>query len=87
MLVSVDRAPFRKEPALLSPHEKGLLGLCTGGWGALFADNNLMVGDRPFSETIKGLETLDASDNVLTILAHDWTLKGVIEKCPKALNG
>ncbi|KAK4504592.1 hypothetical protein PRZ48_005508 [Zasmidium cellare] len=45
------------------------------------------VDEHEFRKTIKGLEVIDAADEVLTVLAHDWTLKGIIDEWPKALNG
>lgn len=32
------------------------------------------------------MKDLDANEKVFTIIAHDWSLKGVIDEWPKTLN-
>lgn len=47
-----------------------------------------LIYDEPaLRETVKKVEGFDANETVLTVLAHDWTLKGVIDEWPKSLNG
>lgn len=47
-----------------------------------------LVYDEPaLRDSVRKDEELDAHDNVFTLIAHDWTLKGVIPEWPQALNG
>ena len=38
-------------------------------------------------DTIRKVEVVDFDEDVLTVLAHDWSLKGLIEEFPAELNG
>ena len=55
------------------------------GWGndQRFA---LIVDDPALRDTIVKDEELDAREDVFTIIAHDWTLKGIINEWPASLN-
>ena len=46
----------------------------------------LIVDEPALRDTIKKDEELDADADVFTIIAHDWSLKGVIDEWPKTLN-
>ena len=46
----------------------------------------LIVDEPALRNTIRKDEDLDANENVFTIIAHDWSLKGVINEWPKTLN-
>lgn len=46
-----------------------------------------IVYDEPaLRDTIRKIEEVDAYEDVFTVLAHDWTLYGVIEEFPESLN-
>ena len=46
-----------------------------------------IVYDEPdLRETVRKDEELDADQDIFTLIAHDWTLKGVIDEWPKSLN-
>ncbi|KAK4499014.1 hypothetical protein PRZ48_009526 [Zasmidium cellare] len=47
----------------------------------------LIYDDEKLKETVREVEGFDACEEVFTVLAHDWTLKGVIEEWPRSLNG
>lgn len=42
--------------------------------------------DVALKESVCKTEELDADDDVFTIMAHDWSLKGVIPEWPESLN-
>lgn len=47
-----------------------------------------LLHDEPaLRDTIRKDEELDAHPNVFTLIAHDWTLKGIIPEWPRDLNG
>lgn len=47
----------------------------------------LIYDNEKLKETVREVEGFDANEDVLTVLAHDWTLKGLIDEWPKHLNG
>lgn len=46
----------------------------------------LIYDEDDLKETIRKVEGFDANENVFTLLAHDWTLKSVIDEWPRSLN-
>ena len=50
-------------------------------------DKFAIVYDEPkLRDTVRKDEELDADNDVFTIIAHDWSLKGVIDEWPSSLN-
>ena len=50
-------------------------------------DKFAIVYDEPaLRDTVRKDEELDADKDVFTIIAHDWSLKGVIDEWPESLN-
>lgn len=47
----------------------------------------LIYDEEKLKETVREVEGFDASEEVFTVLAHDWTLKGSVEEWPGCLNG
>lgn len=46
-----------------------------------------LIYDEPeLRQSVRKVEGLDANENVFTILAHDWSLKGIIDEWPATLN-
>ena len=46
-----------------------------------------LIYDEPaLRDIVRKGEELDASADVFTVCAHDWSLKGVIDEWPKPLN-
>lgn len=52
------------------------------------SDNKFaIVYDEPaLRDTVRKDEELDADKDVFTIIAHDWSLKGIIDEWPESLN-
>lgn len=47
-----------------------------------------LLHDEPaLRNTVRKGEELDAHPNVVTLIAHDWTLKGILPEWPQDLNG
>lgn len=46
----------------------------------------LIYDDDVLRATIGKVEAFDANEDVFTVLAHDWSLKGMIDEWPKSLN-
>lgn len=46
----------------------------------------LIVDEPALRETVKKDERLDANEDVFTIIAHDWSLKGILDEWPQDLN-
>lgn len=38
-------------------------------------------------ESLKTIESFDADENILVVMAHDWTLLGILDYFPKSANG
>jgi hypothetical protein len=47
----------------------------------------VVYDERALRDTIRMVEQVDAATDVLTILAHDWSLKGLLDEFPANLNG
>lgn len=47
----------------------------------------LIYDDKKLKETVREVEGFDANEDVFTVLAHDWTLKGIMDEWPMSLNG
>ena len=50
------------------------------------AKYSLIYDEPTLRDTVRKDEELDADSDVFTIVAHDWSLKGVIDEWPKTLN-
>jgi hypothetical protein len=48
---------------------------------------SIIYDDPALRDTVVKDEELDANDDVFTLIAHDWSLKGVINEWPESLNG
>lgn len=49
---------------------------------------SIMYAKEETMRSVRKVEGFDANENVFTLLAHDWSLKGIIEEWPKGnLNG
>lgn len=48
---------------------------------------SLLYDEPALRDTVRKDEELDAHPNIFTLIAHEWTLKGVIPEWPKDLNG
>ena len=46
----------------------------------------LVSDEGALRETIRKVEQVDAASDVLTLLAHDWSLKDLIDEFPGNLN-
>ena len=46
----------------------------------------LIYDDPALRDTVRKDEELDADKDVFTVIAHDWSLKGVLDEWPKDLN-
>lgn len=46
-----------------------------------------MYDNIALRDSVRKTEELDADADVFTVMAHDWTLKGVIPEWPESLNG
>jgi hypothetical protein len=46
----------------------------------------LIIDEDQLRDTVRKDEELDANNDILTIAAHDWTVKGIIDEYPKSLN-
>lgn len=47
----------------------------------------LIYNEKDLRETVRKDEELDANRDIFTFIAHDWSLKGVVDEFPKSLNG
>lgn len=46
-----------------------------------------LIYDEPaLRDTVRKDEELDADEDIFTLIAHDWSLKGIIDEWPKNLN-
>jgi hypothetical protein len=52
----------------------------------LASKNMLSYDERALRDTIRMVEEVDADTDVLTILAHDWSLKSLLGEFPANLN-
>jgi hypothetical protein len=46
----------------------------------------VVYDEKALRDTVRKIEQVDAAADVLTILAHDWSLKGLLEEIPANLN-
>ncbi|KAK5167049.1 uncharacterized protein LTR77_007778 [Saxophila tyrrhenica] len=47
----------------------------------------LIYDEKDLRDTVRKDEELDANRDILTFLAHDWSLKGMVSEFPESLNG
>jgi hypothetical protein len=47
----------------------------------------LVSDEGALRDTIRKVQQVDAASGIFTLLAHDWSLKGLIDEFPSNLNG